>query len=175
MLLLPSQALSLTLFSDESAELQKSKTIELFRKLTRLDIIEMDRLLQLGRGGPGMGAAGQGTVVNQIYASLSEPLYSEATQYDTAEQIHISSLALLKMMKHGRAGVPFEVMGLMLGEFVDDYTVRYSPAYMSPYLTEKKSRGRFRYAAVWNRRLCRGGRSRFPGENAGHVEANRPS
>ena len=42
---------------------------------------------------------------------------------DTAEKIHISSLALLKMLKHGRAGVPMEVMGLMLGEFVDDYTV----------------------------------------------------
>ena len=24
----------------------------------------------------------------------------------------------------GRAGVPMEVMGLMLGEFVDDYTVK---------------------------------------------------
>ena len=28
------------------------------------------------------------------------------------------------MLKHGRAGVPMEVMGLMLGEFIDDYTVR---------------------------------------------------
>jgi 26S proteasome regulatory subunit N11 len=27
------------------------------------------------------------------------------------------------MLKHGRAGVPMEVMGLMLGEFVDEYTV----------------------------------------------------
>jgi proteasome lid subunit RPN8/RPN11 len=26
------------------------------------------------------------------------------------------------MLKHGRAGVPMEVMGLMLGEFVDDYS-----------------------------------------------------
>ena len=26
----------------------------------------------------------------------------------------------------GRAGVPMEVMGLMLGEFVDDYTVKVS-------------------------------------------------
>jgi len=42
---------------------------------------------------------------------------------DTAEQVYISSLALLKMLKHGRAGVPMEVMGLMLGQFVDDYTV----------------------------------------------------
>ena len=28
-----------------------------------------------------------------------------------------------QMLKHGRAGIPMEVMGLMLGEFVDDYTV----------------------------------------------------
>jgi 26S proteasome regulatory subunit N11 len=63
---------------------------------------------------------------------------------DTAEMTYISSLALLKMLKHGasarprrrcarsaclvtiarvgRAGVPMEVMGLMLGEFVDEYT-----------------------------------------------------
>ena len=45
-------------------------------------------------------------------------------QADTSEQIYISSLALLKMLKHGRAGVPLEVMGLMLGEFVDEYTVK---------------------------------------------------
>ena len=42
---------------------------------------------------------------------------------DTAEKVQISSLSLLKMLKHGRAGVPMEVMGLMLGEFVDDYTI----------------------------------------------------
>ena len=56
---------------------------------------------------------------------------------DTSEQILISSLALLKMLKHTvsgtsffflrrpvqRGGVPFEVMGLALGEFVDEYTV----------------------------------------------------
>lgn len=42
---------------------------------------------------------------------------------DTAEKIQISSLSLLKMLKHGRAGVPMEVMGLMLGKFVDDYTI----------------------------------------------------
>jgi 26S proteasome regulatory subunit N11 len=47
----------------------------------------------------------------------------DAPMVDTSEQIYISSLALLKMLKHGRAGVPLEVMGLMLGEFVDDYTV----------------------------------------------------
>lgn len=47
----------------------------------------------------------------------------DSPQNDNAETVYISSLALLKMLKHGRAGVPMEVMGLMLGEFVDDYTV----------------------------------------------------
>ena len=51
---------------------------------------------------------------------------------DTAETIYISSLALLKMLKHGRAGVPMEVMGLMLGEFVDAYTVRVADVFAMP-------------------------------------------
>jgi 26S proteasome regulatory subunit N11 len=38
---------------------------------------------------------------------------------DTGEVVLISSLSLLKMLKHGKAGAPLEVMGLMLGEFVD--------------------------------------------------------
>ncbi|KZT19280.1 Mov34-domain-containing protein [Neolentinus lepideus HHB14362 ss-1] len=51
---------------------------------------------------------------------------------DNGEVIHISSLALLKMLKHGRAGVPMEVMGLMLGEFVDDYTVQVVDVFAMP-------------------------------------------
>jgi len=51
---------------------------------------------------------------------------------DDAETVHISSMALLKMLKHGRAGVPMEVMGLMLGEFVDDYTVRVIDVFAMP-------------------------------------------
>jgi len=51
---------------------------------------------------------------------------------DTAEIVYISSLALLKMLKHGRAGVPMEVMGLMLGEFIDDYTVRVIDVFAMP-------------------------------------------
>merc|ERR1712227_448216 len=77
---------------------------------------EMERLLRLG----GQGIGGMGS---------QSP---ESSQNDTAEQIHISSLALLKMMKHGRAGVPFEVMGLMLGDFVDDYTVRVADVFAMP-------------------------------------------
>jgi len=51
---------------------------------------------------------------------------------DNGEVIHISSLALLKMLKHGRAGVPMEVMGLMLGNFVDEYTVQVVDVFAMP-------------------------------------------
>jgi len=51
---------------------------------------------------------------------------------DTSETIYISSLSLLKMLKHGRAGVPMEVMGLMLGEFVDDYTIVVKDVFAMP-------------------------------------------
>merc|ERR1712117_784404 len=78
----------------------------------------MDRLLRLGNaGGLGMGQGATPT---------------DAPVVDTAEQVYISSLALLKMLKHGRAGVPMEVMGLMLGEFVDDYTVRVDDVFAMP-------------------------------------------
>lgn len=56
----------------------------------------------------------------------------DSKKVDTSEQVHISSLALLKMLKHGRAGVPMEVMGLMLGEFVDDYTVNVVDVFAMP-------------------------------------------
>merc|ERR1712130_1093400 len=57
---------------------------------------------------------------------------ADAPVNDTSERIHISSLALLKMLKHGRAGVPMEVMGLMLGEFVDEYTVQVVDVFAMP-------------------------------------------
>merc|ERR1712007_339339 len=76
-----------------------------------------DRLLRLGGAGMSMG-------------QNSAP--TDAPVVDTAEQVYISSLALLKMLKHGRAGVPMEVMGLMLGEFVDEYTVRVIDVFAMP-------------------------------------------
>lgn len=57
---------------------------------------------------------------------------AEPSLPDNGEVIHISSLALLKMLKHGRAGVPMEVMGLMLGEFVDEYTVQVIDVFAMP-------------------------------------------
>ncbi|KAF6015941.1 multicatalytic endopeptidase [Brettanomyces bruxellensis] len=51
---------------------------------------------------------------------------------DSAETVYISSLALLKMLKHGRAGVPMEVMGLMLGDFVDEFTIHVVDVFAMP-------------------------------------------
>merc|ERR1711871_1880094 len=51
---------------------------------------------------------------------------------DTAEMVYISSLSLLKMLKHARAGVPMEVMGLMLGDFIDEYTVKCVDVFAMP-------------------------------------------
>ncbi|QSS63451.1 hypothetical protein I7I51_00509 [Histoplasma capsulatum] len=37
-----------------------------------------------------------------------------------------------KMLRHGRAGVPMEVMGLMLGDFVNEFTVRVVDVFAMP-------------------------------------------
>jgi len=79
----------------------------------------MDRLSRIfGQQMRGFGG-GEGPAVDQAVP-------------DTSETTHISSLALLKMLKHGRAGVPMEVMGLMLGEFVDEYTVQVVDVFAMP-------------------------------------------
>merc|ERR1711862_246511 len=77
----------------------------------------MERLQQLMRGMPGAGM---------------NPLASDSPTPDCSEKVHVSSLALLKMLKHGRAGVPMEGMGLMLGQFVDDYTINCVDVFAMP-------------------------------------------
>ncbi|OQO14151.1 26S proteasome regulatory subunit rpn11 [Cryoendolithus antarcticus] len=79
----------------------------------------MDRLSRMLAAAQGMGGGGGGQ-------------QQDANIIDNAETVYISSLALLKMLRHGRAGVPMEVMGLMLGEFVDDYTVRVVDVFAMP-------------------------------------------
>ena len=79
----------------------------------------MDFQQLLGMGGGGMGAGRNG----------QQP---EKPKADTGEQVFVSSLALLKMLRHGRAGIPMEVMGLMLGEFIDEYTVRVVDVFSMP-------------------------------------------
>lgn len=60
----------------------------------------MERFLRLGALGSNFTPGGNGPP-------------SDSNQVDTAETVYISSLALLKMLKHGRAGVPMEVKFLV--------------------------------------------------------------
>jgi len=53
---------------------------------------------------------------------------------DTSERINIAPLALLKMLKHCRSGIPFEVMGVMLGEYIDEYTIEIVDVFAMPQL-----------------------------------------
>ena len=64
--------------------------------------------------------------------SGSYPNTRSPPHFDTAETIHISGMALLKMLKHGKSGIPLEVVGLMLGKFVDDYTVQIVDVFPTP-------------------------------------------
>jgi len=77
--------------------------------------MDMRRLIQIAQGG-GVVNAPTGDIV----------------VVDSSETVHISSLALLKMLKHGRAGVPMEVMGLMLGDFTDEFSVRVIDVFAMP-------------------------------------------
>jgi len=78
----------------------------------------MERIQQLMRSMPPGGMGGSPS--------------TDSPTPDCAEKVHVSSLALLKMLKHGRAGVPMEVMGLMLGQFVDDYTIHCVDVFAMP-------------------------------------------
>jgi hypothetical protein len=127
---------------------------------------------------------------------------------DNAETVYISSLALLKvryargrrivgyelsadghplptahqMLKHGRAGVPLEVMGLMLGEFVDEFTIsvigelqRGRVVYqvelqLTP--TSAHTRRCIRDASVRNWSLSRGCGPSIPNKDARHAQAD---
>ncbi|KAM3145453.1 hypothetical protein pb186bvf_002497 [Paramecium bursaria] len=80
----------------------------------------MDINALLGQG-LGQGGLGQGLGQQQ-----------EANIPDTAEQVQVSSLALIKMLKHARAGIPFEVMGLLIGEIIDDYTIKVVDVFSMP-------------------------------------------
>lgn len=43
--------------------------------------------------------------------------------FDTAETVQVAGIALLKMLKTAKSGIPNEVYGLVVGRFIDDYTV----------------------------------------------------
>jgi len=67
-----------------------------------------------------------------LLSSLNNNQQKEIDMADSSEKVIISPIALIKMMKHGRQGIPMEVMGLMLGEFVDNFTTRVVDVFSMP-------------------------------------------
>mmetsp|Transcript_13897 Transcript_13897/g.31193 ORF Transcript_13897/g.31193 Transcript_13897/m.31193 type:complete len:305 (+) Transcript_13897:1452-2366(+) len=61
-----------------------------------------------------------------------DSLENEYKLLDLSETIQISSIGLMKMLRHGKAGVPIEVMGLMLGKFVDSLNLKVSDVFAMP-------------------------------------------
>lgn len=61
-------------------------------------------------------------------------MYSQTQKekVDAAEHFLLSPVALLKMLKHARAGIPLEVMGLMLGEYINSYTINIVDVFAMP-------------------------------------------
>ena len=55
--------------------------------------------------------------------------------FDTAETVQISGISLLKMLKNAHNGIPSEVAGLILGRFIDDYTVTVVDVFPMPSST----------------------------------------
>ncbi|CAF9936631.1 MAG: multicatalytic endopeptidase [Alectoria fallacina] len=97
----------------------------------------MDRLNSLMRGSMMGGSSAPPGAVSEPKSERTPSVMlrifgGDSNLVDNSETVYISSLALLKMLRHGRAGVPMEVMGLMLGEFVDDYTVRVVDVFAMP-------------------------------------------
>ncbi|CAI5449081.1 unnamed protein product [Caenorhabditis angaria] len=67
-----------------------------------------------------------------LMGAQPRPPTDQLNHPDTSETVNISALALIKMMRHARSGVPLEVMGLMLGTFIDDYTINVTDVFAMP-------------------------------------------
>ena len=59
--------------------------------------------------------------------------------FDTAEIVQITSIALLKIIRHAQMGIPLEVMGIMLGKFVDKITIEVNDVFAMPQTGTKVS------------------------------------
>lgn len=51
---------------------------------------------------------------------------------DNSEKILINGLSLLKMLKHAKQGIPLEVMGIMLGQKIDAFTIEIFDVFSTP-------------------------------------------
>jgi proteasome lid subunit RPN8/RPN11 len=58
----------------------------------------------------------------------------ESFDHDHSEKLKISSLSLIKMLRHGKAGIPIEVMGLMLGYIPNRVSIHVQDVFAMPQI-----------------------------------------
>ena len=56
------------------------------------------------------------------------------TTYDVEKTALTNVVGTVKMLKHCKAGIPFEVMGIMVGEFVDEYSIAVVDVFAMPQI-----------------------------------------
>jgi 26S proteasome regulatory subunit N11 len=66
-------------------------------------------------------------------------LMAPTKKTDTSEKIQINGLALLKMLKHGKAGIPLEVIGILLGNKIDEFTIEIFDVFATPQIATGQS------------------------------------
>ena len=58
---------------------------------------------------------------------------------DGSEMVLLTSIALLKIIRHSQMGIPIEVMGIMLGKFIDKTTLEINDVFAMPQTGTKVS------------------------------------
>ncbi|ABW98050.1 prsS13 (nucleomorph) [Hemiselmis andersenii] len=59
--------------------------------------------------------------------------------FEACEVVQLTSIALLKIIRHSQMGIPIEVMGIMLGKFIDNTTIEISDIFAMPQTGTKVS------------------------------------
>jgi len=70
---------------------------------------------------------------------LFQDTQEDQTVYEASEVVQLTSIALLKIIRHSQMGIPIEVMGIMLGKFIDKTTIEISDVFAMPQTGTKVS------------------------------------
>ena len=54
---------------------------------------------------------------------------------DHSEKVFINGLSLLKILKHAKIGIPQEIIGILLGQKIDDFTLQILDVFSTPNIT----------------------------------------
>jgi 26S proteasome regulatory subunit N11 len=60
---------------------------------------------------------------------------------DTSEKIRVSGIALLKMLKHGRNGIPLDMIDVLLGSRVGEFTIEVIDVYATLQVATRQNVG----------------------------------